>query len=80
MSYLGGEVESQVAVVLHAVLDEQGHFAGQTQLDRVGQPARLAEVGQILQREGQRDRFGQIDLDVLARLVHAAVLPELNGT
>jgi hypothetical protein len=79
IAYLGSEVEPQIAVVLYTVLDEQGNFAGQAKLDRVGQATGLAEVCEVLQGEGKRDRLGQVDLDVLAGLVYAAVLPELNG-
>jgi hypothetical protein len=78
IAYLGGEVEPQIAVVLYTVLDEQGNFAGQAKLHRVGQTTGLAEVCEVLQGEGERHRLGQVDLNVLAGLVYAAVLPELD--
>jgi hypothetical protein len=79
VTYLGGEVEPQIAVVLDTVLNKQGDFARQAKLDRVGQPARLAEVRQVLQGERKGDGFGQVDFDILAGLVYAAVLPQLDG-
>lgn len=80
MAYLGGEVESQIAVVLHAILDKQGHLAGQAELDGVGQAASLAEVLEVLQGEGERHGFGQVNRNVLLRLLYVADLPELNGS
>jgi hypothetical protein len=78
-AYLRREVEPQIAVVLHTVLDKQWHLAGQTEFDGVRQSTRLAEVREILQRKGEGHGLGQVNLDVLAGLVHTAMLPELNG-
>jgi hypothetical protein len=78
MTYLGREVEPQVAVVRQTVLDEQGNFAGQAQLDGVGQTAGLAEVCEVLQGEGKGDGLGEVDLDGVLGLVYSAVLPELD--
>lgn len=63
--YLGCEVEPQVAVALKAVLDQEGDLVGEAQLDRFGHAACLAEVDQILQREGKGHGLGQINLDVV---------------
>jgi hypothetical protein len=79
-SYLGREVESQVAVVHQAVLDKQRDLAGQAELDRVGQTAGLAEVCEVLEREGEGDGLSEIDLDGVFGLLHVAALPELDGT
>jgi hypothetical protein len=77
-AYLGGEVESQIAVVLYSILDKQRNLAGQAELDRIRQPARLAEVCEILEGEGQGDGLSQVNLDIFAGLVNAAMLPKLN--
>lgn len=79
MVYLGREVEPQVAVVFESILDKQGHLAGQAKLDRVGQPASLAEVCEVLEREGEGNRLGHVNRDLFIRLVDAVVLPEVNG-
>jgi hypothetical protein len=78
MAYLRSEVEPQIAVVLYAILDKQGHLAGQAELDGVGQAACLAEVLEILQGEGERYGLGQVDRNVVLRLIYAVDLPELN--
>jgi hypothetical protein len=80
LAYLRGEVEPQIAVVLHAVLDKEGHLAGQAELDGVGQAASLAEVLEVLQGEGERHRFSQVDRNVLLRLLYIGILPKLNGS
>jgi hypothetical protein len=77
-AYLGGEVESQIAVVLYSILDKQRNLAGQAELDRIRQPARLAEVCEILEGEGKGDGLSQVNLDIFAGLVNAAMLPKLN--
>jgi hypothetical protein len=78
LAYLGGEVEPQITVGHNTVLDKQGNFAGQAEFDRFGQSTRLAEVCQVFQGEGERDRLSQVDFDVLAGLLHTAVLPQLD--
>jgi hypothetical protein len=78
-AYLGREVESQVAVVHQAVLDKQRDLAGQAELDRVGQTAGLAEVCEVLEREGEGDGLCEVDLDRVFGLLHVAALPELDG-
>jgi hypothetical protein len=54
-AYLGGQVESKVAVVGERVLDHERHVGRQTELDSAGETAGLAEVDQVLQGEGERD-------------------------
>lgn len=80
MTYLGREIEPQVAVVCKAVLDEERNLAGQAQLDGVGQTAGLAKVCEVLQGEGEGDRLSKVDLDGVLGLVDGAVLPELDGS
>jgi hypothetical protein len=80
VAYLGGEVEPQIAVVLHAILDKQGHLARQAELNGVGQAASLAEVLEVLQGEGEGNGLSQVDRNVLLGLFYVADLPELNGS
>jgi triosephosphate isomerase len=46
--YLGGKIEPEVAVVLQAVLHEEGYLVGQAELDLIGQAASFAEVHEVL--------------------------------
>lgn len=55
LAYLGGEVESEVAVVCERVLDHERHISRKAQLDSAGKTASLAEVDKVLEREGERD-------------------------
>jgi hypothetical protein len=55
LAYLGGEVESEVAVVCQRVLDHERHVGGKAQLDSARKTASLAEVDEVLEREGERD-------------------------
>lgn len=62
-----------------AVLNQQGNLLGQVQLDRAGQVGGLAEVDKVLEGEGQSDRFGKSDLDILLRLLDVGVGANGNG-
>jgi hypothetical protein len=80
MTYLGRKVESQVAVVRETIFDKQGHFAGEGELDFVGQPAGLAEVCEILQGEGERHRLGQVNRNILFWFIYVVGVPEVDGS
>jgi hypothetical protein len=69
-----------VAVAREVELDQQRHLVGQANLDLGRQRGRLAEVGQVLEREGQRDGLAELDLDALVGLVEIGVLPERDGS
>jgi hypothetical protein len=77
--YLGRKVESQVAVVLQAILDQKRDLIGEAQFDLAGQTTRLAEVDQVLQREGEGYGLGQVNLDVEVRLLNIRMTPQLDG-
>lgn len=78
VTYLGGEVEPQVTAS-KTVLNKQRHLLGQVQLYRAGQVGGLAEVDEVLEREGQGDGFGERDRDVLIGLVDVRVLADGDG-
>lgn len=75
-AYLWREVEAEVAVAGQGVLDQQGHLVRQANLDRVGQPRSLAEVDEVLEREGQRNGLAELDLNGLLRLLDVGMLAE----
>jgi hypothetical protein len=54
LTYLGCEVESEVAVVCQRVLDHERHIGRKAQLDSARKAASLAEVDEVLEREGER--------------------------
>jgi len=72
-SYLGSQVEPQVAVVAQRVLDQQWHLIAEAQLHLLAEAARFAEVDKVLERERERDWLAEVDLDVLVRLVDVRV-------
>ena len=74
--YLGGEVESEVAVVCQRVLDHERHIGGKAQLDSARKTTSLAEVDEVLEREGQGDGLGKTDLDVLLGVLDVGVLTQ----
>lgn len=55
LAYLGGEVESEVAVVCQRVLDHERHVGGKAQLDSARKTTSLAEVDEVFERECERD-------------------------
>jgi hypothetical protein len=67
------EVESQVAATGEGVLNQERHLAGEADLDLVRQGSGLAEVDQVLEREGQRNGLGQLNVDVQIGLVNVGV-------
>ena len=75
-TYLGSEVEPKVALFLQTVFDKKRNLAREAELDLVGQTTGLAEVGQVLEREGKGDRFGHVNCNLLGGLVYAGVLLE----
>jgi hypothetical protein len=79
-SYLGCEVEPQVALILESVLDQQRHLTRKAKLDWVRQATGLAEVGQVLQREGKGDGLVHLNQDSLRLLFETRVLLEDDGT
>lgn len=56
-----------------AVLDEQRHLLGQTDLHLVGQICSLAEVHEILEREGEGDGFRERNGNVPFGLLNIGV-------
>jgi hypothetical protein len=54
LTYLGCEVESEITVVCQRVLDHERHISRETQLDSARKAASLAEVDEVLEREGER--------------------------
>jgi hypothetical protein len=78
-AYLGCKIESQVAVALEPVLNEERDLVGEAQLDLVGHATCLAEVDEVLEREGKGHGLGQIDLDVVLRLLDIRVASQLDG-
>ena len=65
-----------MTVTRQPILHQQRHLVRQAQLDRIRQPARLAEVDQVFEREGQRHRLAELDADVQLRLVDVGVAPQ----
>lgn len=63
-----------------AVLNQQWHLLRQVQHYRVGQIGGLAEVGEVLEGEGQSDGFREGDGDVLVGLLDVGVLADGDGT
>jgi hypothetical protein len=78
LTYLGGQVKSQVAVVLQTVLHQEGNLVGEAQLDLVGQTAGLAEVDQVLERESERDGLGEVNLNVVLGVFDVGVAAQLD--
>ena len=64
LTYLGSEVESEVAVVCQRVLDHERHVGRQAQLDSARKTTSLAEVDEVLERECERDWLRQLNVDV----------------
>lgn len=80
LAYLGGEVESEVAVVCQRVLDHEGHIGREAQLDSARKTTSLAEVDEVLEREGERHGLRQLDVDVQVLLVDVGVLAKSDGS
>lgn len=67
------QVESQIASASQTVLDQEGHLVRQADLDSVGQGLGFAEVDEILEREGQGNGLGELNLDVVLLLLDVLV-------
>ena len=80
MAYLGCKIETQVAVLRQLVLDKKRYLVREGQFDTFAQSARLAEVDQILKREGQRNRLGKMYLHVLFRVLDVGRGSKLHGS
>jgi hypothetical protein len=78
--YLWRQIESEVAATGEVVLHEEGNLGGQADLDLVGESRGLAEVDQVLEGEGQRDRLAQLDVNVQLGLLYVGVASEGDGT
>lgn len=79
MTYLGCEVEPQIAVLLEGVLDKEWNLVGEAKLDCSRQAARLAEVDEIFERKSKRDGFGKIDCNIVLRLVNICMASQVYG-
>ena len=80
LAYLGGKVESEVAVVCQRVLDHEGHIGRKAQLDSARKTTSLAEVDEVLERESERHGLRQLDINVQVFLVDVGVLAEGDGS
>lgn len=58
------------------VLDQERHFVRKANLDRLRQTGSLAEVDKVLEREGESDRLGQLNLDIFFGLLDIGVASE----
>jgi len=81
ITYLGREVEPQVAAARQGVLDQQGHLVRQADLDLGCKSGRLAEVDQVLEGECKGDGLAEIDLNgiVLLILLNGGMLSQRDG-
>jgi len=79
-TYLWCEVEPQIAVVGKTILDKKRNLVRQAKLDTTGQAGSLAEVDEVLERKGQGDWLGKLDLDVGLWLFDIGVGAESDGS
>jgi hypothetical protein len=75
-TYLWCEVESEVAVIRQLVLDKQRHLVAQAESHTVTETSSLAEVDEVLEREGKSDRLRERDVHTLGFVLHVGVLAE----
>ena len=80
LAYLRRQVESQVAVAGEIELDQEWDLVRQADLDLAGERCGFAEVHEVLQRECEGHRLGELDLDAILWLVYVGVLPDGNGS
>jgi hypothetical protein len=73
VTYLGGQVESEVTASGQSIFNQQRNLIGQAELDRLGKTSSLAEVYKVLEGEGQGDGFGELDFDVKVWLLDIVV-------
>ena len=74
-AYLRGEVESQVTAS-KSVFDHQGHLLRKTESHMARQICSLAEVDKVFQGEGEGNRFGEVNGNVLLGLFNVGVLTD----
>lgn len=79
-SYLGSEVESEVAVVCQGVLDHERHISRQAQLNSARKAAGLAEVDQVLEGESEGDGLTELNVDVHFVFLDIGVLAQSDGS
>ena len=68
-TYLWRKIEAKMALFFHLVLNQKWHFVGQADLDLACQGRGLAEVDQILKREGKGHGLAKLDNDRLILVV-----------
>jgi len=73
VTYLGGQVESEVTASSQSILNQQRNLIGQAELNRLGKAGSLAEIYKVLEGEGQGDGFGEFDFDVKVWLLDIVV-------
>lgn len=79
---LGSKEETQVttgstaSATCQTIFDLERHFLGQTELDLARQSSGLAEIDEVLEREGKSDRLGKLDGDVFAGVLDVGVLAD----
>jgi hypothetical protein len=73
VTYLGGQVESEVTASSQSIFNQQRNLIGQAELDRLGKSSSLAEVYKVFEGESQGDRFGEFDFDVKVWLLDIVV-------
>lgn len=71
--YLWSKIEPQIAVVGQSVLHKKWNFVAKAESDLGTEAASLAEVDQVLEREGECDGFREVDLDVLSLVFDVGV-------
>lgn len=79
-TYLWCEVEPQIAVVGKPILDKKRNLSRQAKLDAAGQTRSLAEVDKVLERKGQGNWLGKLNLDVGLWLVDVGVRAKSDGS
>jgi hypothetical protein len=80
VTYLGGQVEPEIAVVGQTVLDEQRHLVAEAKLDLTTEARSFAEVDKVLERESKGHGLSQADFNVLLLVLDVGVLAEGNGS
>jgi hypothetical protein len=78
--YLRSQVESQVAAAGQVILHQERNLVRQAKFDSLGKSGSLAEVDEVFQGEGQRDRFGELNFDIQFWLLDIVVASESDST
>lgn len=73
IAYLWRKIEPQVAAPGEPVLYKKRYLLRQAEFDRAGQATSFAEIDEIFEGEGECNRFGKIDRDILVRLLDVGV-------